>query len=184
MKKGSGVFVALVLTALLLGSMGCVEEIGKKMKTLPAGWVWYVNEEWGLRIGHPPEFHPHEITSPISRGKKIIRIEKEISIGYTKGIIIYSEEIGEDVNLTEFIFSRCFIIRDPEEWQDITVGEKKGKMGKDEDEWIDTPEGFIRLQPEFYVYVTHEDRGRFFEFHYWKNYEDIALKMLDTVEFF
>jgi hypothetical protein len=183
MKKGSGVFVALVLTALLLGSMGCVEEIGKKMKTLPAGWVWYVNEEWGLKIGHPPEFHPHEITSPISRGKKIIRIEKEISIGYTEGLIIYSEEIREDFNLTKFIFSRHVISSDPGEWQDITVGGKKGKMGKDEEPW-DTPEGFIHMQPQFYVYVAHEDRGRFFEFHYWDESKDIALKMLDTVEFF
>ncbi|HIH98679.1 MAG TPA: hypothetical protein HA346_06765, partial [Thermoplasmata archaeon] len=147
-------------------------------------WVWYVNEEWGLRVGHPPEFHPGEIARPISRGKKIIRREKEISIGYTKGLIIYSEEIGEDFNLTQNASLRFpGVLLDEDEWQDITVGGKKGKMGKDEG-WWDTPEGFIRRQPEFYVYAAHEDRGRFFEFHYWKNYEDIALKMLDTVEFF
>jgi len=167
----------MLIGVLLLSSIGCVEEIGEKMKTLPAGWKWYVNEEWGLRVGHPPEFHPGEIVGPAFS-------ETSISIGYTEGLLLYSEEIGEDFNLTEFIFSRCFISRDPEEWQDITVGGKKGKMGKDEDEWWDTPEGFIRIQPQFYVYVAHEDRGRFFEFHYWDESKDIALKMLDTVEFF
>ena len=167
-------FVALVLTALLLGSMGCVEEIGKKMKTRPAGWVWYVNEEWVLRIRHPPEFHAGEV------GLR----EKRISIGYTEGLLIYSEEIGEDFSLTQYASSRIPDILDEDEWQDITVGGKRGKRGRCEG-WWDTPEGFIRRQPEFYVYVAREDRGRFFEFHYWEDEsKDIALKMLDTVEFF
>jgi hypothetical protein len=153
----------------MLSSCGCLKESKEekeKMKTLPAGWKWYENKEWGFRIGYPGEWevityeeHPHRINFKRS-GKEGI-----LSIGFLP--------VKKDwVSIDEYSNYSGFI-------RYVTIGGERGKIVKDI---------IVEMTPGAKPFVNYrafaEHNQKLFDFLLSSKPNDpLSLKMLSTVEF-
>jgi hypothetical protein len=158
----------------MLSSCGCIKEkeeeeqaeiSEEKLKKLPAGWKWYENKEWGLRIGYPGDWEvityeelPHRINFKRS-GKEGI-----LSIGFLP--------VKENFNIDECSNYSGLI-------QYFTIGGEQGKIVKDI---------IIEMTPGAKPFVNYlafvEHNQKLFEFLLSSKPNDpLSLKMLSTVEF-
>jgi hypothetical protein len=164
----------MLIGTLMLSSCGCIkekEEEGQaeisegKLKKLPAGWKWYENKEWGLRIGYPRDWEvityeelPHRISFKRS-GKEGI-----LSIGF--------RPVKEDFNIDEYESYTALI-------QYFTIGGERGKIVKDV---IFAMEPGAKEFVNYRAYVEHNQK--LFDFLLSSKPNDpLSLKMLSTVEF-
>jgi hypothetical protein len=186
----------IIVGVLSLSSCGCIKETkeepkeviketkeepkevfgDEKMKTLPHGWKWYENKEWGLRIGYPRNWRvgPDPLI-PHNDPPRDIDFKKGWLMFGTLMFDIYSEEVGEDFDLMEYTVkkSRC----GEEEVKDVIIGGVPGKQTKR----IVVTEGTERLT-EVTTFVVY--KGRLFEFFFIEEeVGEIGYRMLDTVEF-
>ena len=174
-----------LIGALFLSSCGCIKETkeepkevfgGEKMKTLPRGWKWYENEEWGLRIGYPWNWRvgPNPYDSHIPPREIYFKKGWSLKIGPLM-FDIYSKEVGEDFDLMEYTVkkSRC----GEEEVKDVIV---RGVPGKQTKRIVET-EGTERFT-DVTTFVVY--KGRLFKFFFREEEAGkIGYRMLDTVEF-
>jgi hypothetical protein len=180
----------IIVGVLFLSSCGCIKETkeepkevfgDEKMKTLPAGWKWYVNETFGVRIGYPGDW---KVKEDRDWGIDHISFKDE---EWGDVFLISSEEIGEDFDLTDYARGT------KEEQEKIIIGGKPGIKVSYE----------IRIgerEPclNTWIYAIH--KGRVFEFSFgeveelkectevWykelKECTEVCYKVLDTVQFF
>jgi hypothetical protein len=175
-KRGLYIVSILLVGALMLSFIGCLKESKEekeKMKTLPAGWVWYVNETLGLRIGYPGNWKVKEERDR-SIDHIIFKDEKRGDM-----LSVSSHEIEEDYNLSEHTMDTSY---SKEYSENFTIGGKPGIKVTGE-----IRIGELKPCVNTYIYVIH--KGRVFDFNFveveeLKEHTEACYKVLDTVQFF
>jgi hypothetical protein len=175
----------LLVGVLILSSCGCIKETkeepkevfgDEKMKTLPAGWKWYVNETLGMRIGYPGDWKVKE--DQYESIDKVL-FEKAFSENEAWGdmLSIDSEEIEEDYDLTKHTADTSY----SKEYQEkFIIGGKPGIKVT-----LEMRVGEKKPCLNTWIYAIH--KGRVFEFSFLEEdgeYVGLIYKVLDTVQFF
>jgi hypothetical protein len=178
----------LLIGALITSSCGCIKETKEekeKMKTLPAGWKWYENETFGIRMGYPEKWEvgPHPYNPNNLYSLNVIEFKYFTSACPTEKLnVVFSlgcKEVKKDFDLKAYLKEGRHW--PPDEMKNVRIDGIPGKQLKTE-MGVDTlVETIYQTDVKTYV-VSNEKLFKFFFV------EDVIGKtgyqILDSVEFF
>jgi hypothetical protein len=180
-KRGLYIVSILLVGALMLSFIGCIKESKEekeKMKTLPAGWKWYENETFGIRMGYPENWE----VEPYSYNPNIIEFKYFTSICPTEKLnIVFSlecKEVKKDFDLNAYLNKQLWW--PPDEVKAVKINGIPGKQFK-VDVMVDTLTGsFPQTDIETFVVVNN----KLFEFFFVEDkIGETGYQILDSVDF-
>jgi hypothetical protein len=152
----------------MLSSCGCLKESKEKeekMKTLPAGWVWYENETFGIRMGYPEKWkvEPYSYNSNI-----IIDFKYFTSACPTEKLnVVFSlecKEVKKDFDLEAYLKEGRHW--PPDEMKNVKIDGIPGKQLKEEKETETPTETIYQTDVETFVTTYVVSNEKLFEFFF------------------
>jgi hypothetical protein len=169
-----------------MSSCGCIKESKEekeKMKTLPAGWKWYENEIFGIRMGYPEKWE----VGPHPYNPNIIEFKYFTSVCPTEKLnVVFSLEckkVKKDFDLEAYLKEGRHW--PPDEMKNVKIDGIPGKQLKVVMETETPTETIYQTDVETFVTTYVVSNEKLFKFFFVEDeIGKTGYQILDSVEFF
>jgi hypothetical protein len=184
-KKLLSLLSVVLVGALMLSFLGCLKEKEEKekMKTLPAGWVWYENETFGIRLAYPEkwEVEPSPYNPDNLYSLNVIEFKHPTSLHpHSTNVVFYlgCKKVEKDFDLNAYLNKQLWW--PPDEAKDVKIDGVPGMQFK-VNEMADILTGsFSRTAIRTFVVVNN----KLFKFFFVEDeIGKTGYQILDSVEF-